>query len=324
MAAHTKSQMRSTVGVVLLAFVAACGGSDGWWNDGWHGHGASSAAAPGSTWRTPDGRLAVHVAVPMDVEACRPLEALGRVCTDGDRDGLTDAWEATVLEQLVPVVRLTIDDPFFADPEAKLVAIGRVHRRGDRRVLVNIVLAYTRDYGSCELGAHPGDAERVALLLDAPTPHDAVVSATFLAAHEGGTVYDEPNLGAMQYLDPPDEFRANGDTGPRWLVYASEKKHASYPNVAACEAARDLVCLVETCGTPLDASGFDFGDPGDVHPPVYNAGEADARLLSALDDIGFIGEDAWDDQAFCGGAPRSGACPPSIRSKLAHDPFLGR
>ncbi len=307
------------VSAALLAF--GCGGSDAWWDrDGARGPSFVGGPAPAFAWRTPEGRHAVHVSVPMAIDDCRPLEALGRTCSDLDRDGLTDEWEAALLERLTPVVRLTPDDPFFTDPEAVLVAIGRVHRRDDD-VFVTIVLAYTRDYGACGFGAHPGDLERVALRLATPTRHDAVVTAVFLAAHEGGTVYRGAGLDRMRFLEPLEDGRVCNDAHARWIVYASEKKHATYPDAATCEDARDLICLAEVCGAPVVDGAFDFGEPGDVRPQVHNAGEPDAPLLTALDAFGFAGEDAWDDRPFCGGAPRSDACPPSLRSKLLDDPF---
>ncbi len=61
--------------------------------------------------------------------------------------------------------------------------------------------------------------------------------------------------------------------------------------------------------------------PTTVSPPVVNAGEPDAPRLTDLAVIGFLDEDAWLDQEFCGGQGRQQGCSDSVRNKLVKDPF---
>ena len=307
---------------LLAGLVSGCG--DVGWNDlfatSLGDDPRAQRPAPARTFATPDGRLAVHVTVPMRVDACRPLEPLGIRCDDIDEDDLVDAWEDALLGRLTPVVRFADDEPAFTDPEARFAAVGRVAPRHDGHILVVVTLLYTHDYGSCGVGAHPGDAERVALLLEPYEDHDVVVTAVFLAAHEGGARFGPGELHHMRYVDDGNPAYASYDqrscgAEPRWLVFSSKGKHATYVSAQVCEDARKFICLEEDCGAP-----YETPQPFDRTPPVFNAGEPEHPRLQELDPIGFAGDHAWLDQRFCGGVGKRG-CPPSVRSKLLDDPF---
>ncbi|MCB9751059.1 MAG: hypothetical protein H6713_13805 [Myxococcales bacterium] len=58
----------------------------------------------------------------------------------------------------------------------------------------------------------------------------------------------------------------------------------------------------------------------DLLPASHNAGEQRSPRLTALDELGFPGEDAWADQPFCGGLGGR-TCASSVREKLLLDPF---
>ncbi|HHO50034.1 MAG TPA: hypothetical protein ENK18_03980 [Deltaproteobacteria bacterium] len=137
----------------------------------------------------------------------------------------------------------------------------------------------------------------------------------YTAAHEGeltdaGRTVAADGLWQLSFpLDP-----ATGQ--PRWRIYASDGKHATYGTKAWCEGASSVPCVEEDCG-------FEGGDPGVFAriPPVANAGEPDAPRLTELSRLGFPGEEAWVDQPFCGGQGRSWSCASPVVDKLTDDPF---
>ena len=226
-------------------------------------------------------------------------------CEDLDADGLVDAWEDLALELLRPTLRFDEAEPYVLDEEAALFAVGRVTPLDDH-VRVYLMLGYSQDYGRCGLTAHAGDSERVALDL-ALEGDDARVVALYTAAHEG-TVSDH---GAVHL---PEEVEL---LDGRWLVRASDGKHASYATAEACETAVLGVCIDEDC----DPDGVSDPAAYDRLPPVANAGEPDAPRLEGLGPIGFVGDEAWLDQDFCGGQDRSGDCSSPVLEKLTLDPF---
>ena len=103
---------------------------------------------------------------------------------------------------------------------------------------------------------------------------------------------------------------------PRWVVFPSADKHATYATVEICEGISPVPCLDEDCGPD------DVADPAlfDVLPLSFNAGELAAPRLTDLTPAGFPGDDAWAEQDFCGGLGGTG-CSSSVRSKLLVDPF---
>jgi hypothetical protein len=177
--------------------------------------------------------------------------------------------------------------------------------------IVFVVQAYSKDYGSCGVSGHDGDPERVALHVvarDGGGPGEVVVAGAYTAAHEytatdHGHLFTGADLAQLVHapVAPGDE--------PRWVVFPSASKHATYPTVAICEGISVIPCFAEDC---------DGG--ADLLPPVVNAGEDDARRVEALDVLGFPGEDAWADQDFCGGVD-STTCSAKVRDKLTIDPF---
>jgi hypothetical protein len=139
---------------------------------------------------------------------------------------------------------------------------------------------------------------------------------TYTAAHEGtaldhGLVLGEGELaGAL--------FEADDVTGePRWVVFSSDGKHATYHSIDACENAEWVLCIEEDCAP----DGVDNPEDFDVLPPFINAGEEDAPRWTDLSAIGFAGDEAWLDQPFCGGQGQGGTCSSSLLEKLVVDPF---
>ena len=143
---------------------------------------------------------------------------------------------------------------------------------------------------------------------------DWQIAKAYTAAHEGtandkGRVFAGGDLGMLTFADDP----AIGE--PRWSVYSSANKHATYGSIAICEGVSFLPCFDEDCA------------PYGVEPGPYtllfdyvNAGEESAPMVSDLAVIGCAGEDAWADQKFCGGLGGTG-CSSAVREKLLVNPF---
>lgn len=240
-----------------------------------------------------DGVLTLHTA--------EPPSCVG--CPDLDGDGLSDRFEALILDAFHPVVRVTSDEPFLTDPAPVLHQIGRVYPVSPSIVRALIAIAWHRDYGSeCGgLSAHDGDPERVAIELDVSAGRVAMARA-YTAAHEH-TATDRSHLYERAELA---EIEVTPDR--RWAVYASKAKHATYASEARCLDASALPCLRESCSAGAE-----------LRPGVLNAGERSAPLADDLTDVGFPGESAWADRSFCGGG--DGPCSASLLEKLTIDPF---
>lgn len=270
------------------------------------------------TLLTDDGRLALHSNLPPAIEACLALPFVDPPCDDLDADGLVDAWEDVVLDRLRPLRRLDEAESAVEDPAAVLADVGRVTTAADGSFRVMVMLGYSYDYGSCGFTSHNGDSERVVLGL-APLPAEGeggvVMDRAYTAAHEGtptdhGRTFVGDELGQLVLTPDP----ATGQ--PRWVVFPSADKHATYATVEICEGISPIPCLDEDCGPDGVADPAAF----DVLPAAWNAGEPETPRLTDLTRVGFPGDDAWADQDFCGGLGGTG-CSSSVRSKLLVDPF---
>ena len=284
------------------------------------GPGGSTTGEPAAlqmyTLLADDGRLGIHANLSPSIEDC-DSGTVDAPCEDLDEDGLVDAWEDGVLQLLHPIRRMDEEESLFDDAEAVIADVGRVSPGGPG-YLVYIMLGYSRDYGSCGITSHNGDSERVALQLE-PWPEEGpgglLVHAAYTAAHEGsvndhGRVFTGSEVADLVMDDDPQ----TGD--PRWVVFPSENKHATYATVDICEGISVVPCFDEDCAP----DGVTDPEAYDLLPSVHNAGELDARRLDDLGDLGFPGDSAWADQDFCGGLGGSD-CSSSVRSKLLEDPF---
>ncbi len=268
---------------------------------------------------TDEGRLALQSNLPWSMAECVALPELDVPCEDADADELVDAWEDVVLDRLRPLRRFDEEESAIGDASAVFGDVGRVTPGPDAgSVRLYVMLGYSYDYGSCGFTSHNGDSERVALDL-APWPEGGaggvVMAQAYTAAHEGtvsdhGRVYAGADLGELVMgLDPET-------VEPRWVVFPSADKHATYASIDVCEGISVVPCFDEDCGPDGVA------DPSmyDVLPVAGNAGEAEAPRLTELSDVGFPGDDAWAEQDFCGGLGGS-ECSSSVREKLTVDPF---
>jgi len=262
-------------------------------------------------------RLGFVCNLPSALVDCEAVE--GASCEDVDQDGLTDAWEDLLLGAMRPLRRMDEAEQMIGDPSAVTGDVGRVVMVGDR-FRVFVMLGYHYDYGSCGgFTSHNGDSERVALDLAADPaggPGGVVVAGAYTAAHENtandhGMVFAGAALDMLVFTPDPQTSR------PRWVVYPSADKHATYATIEICEDISAIPCLDEDCAPD------DVDDPAlfDVLSPFVNAGEEAAPRVGDLAEVGFPGEEAWVEQDFCGGLGGTG-CSSSVRYKLTVDPFL--
>lgn len=270
------------------------------------------------TLLTEDGRLAFHSNLPPSVTDCLALPQADPPCDDLDGDALVDAWEDAALDRLRPLRRFDEAESALSDPAAVFADVGRVFEAADGSIRMMVMLGYSYDYGSCGFTSHNGDSERVVLDLVALPSEGAggiVMRRAYTAAHEGaptdnGRVFAEDELDLLVVSPDPRTGQ------PRWTVFPSADKHATYGNVEICEGISAIPCLDEDCGP----DGVEDPSAFDLLPVVANAGELEAPRLTDLGPLGFPGDDAWADQDFCGGLGGTG-CSSSVRSKLLVDPF---
>lgn len=262
--------------------------------------------------------VGIRSALPMWDADCHALGDDAAPCGDVDLDLLTDAWEDAALDLLRPAIRFDEAEPLVNDATAVLVDVGRVAPAddGSGAIRVYVMIGYHQDYGRCLVSAHHGDSERVAIDLEPVGPGDADALGFYTAAHEGtitdsGHRFTDAELAELSFPTDP----ATG--GPRWMIWASDGKHASYGTAQRCEDAQWAPCVEEDC----EADGVDALAYTRV-PDVFNAGEEAAPRLTDLDGIGFPGEHAWADQDFCGGLGDDVfGCAAPVREKLLVDPF---
>lgn len=261
------------------------------------------------------GGLKLTTNLPMYFSDCENLRVSELNCSDDDQDGLTDVWEDLVIEHFRPMLWMDEDEPFSTDPNGVFAQIARIAPTNEW-VDLFIVLGWSEDYGRCGISAHPGDSERVALRL-VPDVETGSVSfySVYTAAHEGeitdaGRIWSEAELTELDFIADPQSNL------PRWIVYPSEGKHATYATIAHCESVSVIPCLEEDCGpdnTPDPNELLLFG-------PVINAGEEDYPRHDDLSVVGFPTESIWGEQDFCGGLGGQN-CSSPIREKLRDNPF---
>ncbi|MBP6629980.1 MAG: hypothetical protein KBG28_17490 [Kofleriaceae bacterium] len=304
-----------------LAVGAACGDDAPPTDEPDAGAGGRFVLAAAMTWSVTEP-LTLVTNLPSRQVACQALTSTGAPCGDADGDGLVDAWEDLVLDRFRPAQILDEAESAVGEVGAVLGNVGRVapvaRSSATTDVVVFIMLGYSRDYGVCGATEHDGDSERVALHLVTPTgggPGDVELTAAYTAGHEGeandqSVLFAGADLGRLEFATDP----ARGE--PRWQVFPSQNKHATYGSISLCESVSVVPCFDEDCGP----DGVTDPSPFQRLPDLVNAGEPTQPRVDDLSVIGFPGESAWAERDFCGGRPGP-SCSSPVRDKLVRDPF---
>ncbi len=284
--------------------------------------------ATGTTTLLPD-RLRLTTTVPRRTEACSALLDAAS-CRDADGDGLTDLWERIALHRLRPFVRMHAEEPLFRDYYGQVVAVGRVTPAADSHIRIILMMLYSYDYGRCGEEQHRGDIERVVLDLVEVDDTTTDVVGLYTAAHEGKSAGIDRSVLLTGDQFGEAEFAIDEVTGmPRWVVYASIGKHATYPSAGACSAGF-VLCLRDDCTAGSDTRYtllfdiYDVGEP-DALDFEFEGGMADSPYRATTPPPS--PEQVWGAVDYCGPIPEfsvggySSACCGPMREKLLLDPF---
>lgn len=195
---------------------------------------------------------------------------------DLDGDGLDDAWELETAQNYLPFLSL---DPADGCPRGGILFRLRPHP--DKPNLIHIVYdhLYEKD---CGLTAHAGDNEAFGLTIDPAIPAPAGILALRAVGHQATICEKTTSCGACGGLSPCSTAQKNGAAFP--VVFSSKDKHASYVEKDTCNP---ILSCFDTCALA----------PTSDAPPLVNAGEPSAHLVSDLTTEGFINEaNGWTEQ----------------------------
>ena len=255
---------------------------------------------------------------PISVDSCEILNVDGLDCSDVDLDGLTDVWEEIAMTHLRPILLLDEQEPFVYDPTGYFAQIIRIspHEVTNEWIDLYSVLAWSEDYGRCGITDHHGDSERIVIRLQVDYVENTVYFWNVYTAGHEGTLTDTSRIWNQEEMIEFDFMIDENTSFPRWIVYPSEAKHATFATIDHCEQISFIPCLDEDCA-PDNVISIDdwylFGE-------AINVGEEQTPLVDDLSDFGFLDERAWANQDFCGGLGGSN-CSSSILEKLTSNPF---
>ncbi|MDI1432076.1 hypothetical protein [Polyangium sorediatum] len=200
----------------------------------------------------------------------------GMIVVDQDGDGLDDTYEASLAESYLPFLSLDPDD---GCPRGGIVYRVRPHPDDATRIHIVYDHLYERD---CGLTAHAGDNEAFGVTIDPSIPPPAGILAMRAVGHQATLCEKTTECGACWDLPACATAMKDGALFP--VVFSSKDKHAGYVEKDTCNPF--LACL-DTCTLA----------PTSAKPPMVNAGEPDAPLVSNLTTQGFIhAANGWTEQ----------------------------
>lgn len=221
---------------------------------------------------------------------------------DADLDGLVDAAESELAEAFKPFLIFDSheksrrpDEPSTLFQVRPLGCAGPRSRCGGAPLTLAVVYLnlwqWDGGYGpssDCR-DKHKGDNQEVRLTL---VSRDDGLHFRVTEAAIGVFVWPTKS-GAVEFRD-----------GRRPAVYFSAGKHHQFFDTLL--DGKDSPHSDWGCNDNVDGKGAAFFAELNFRGLPSNVGEPEYPLLSALDDRGFPGEDAWGRRDFCGGL---GACP---------------
>lgn len=205
----------------------------------------------------------------------RVPEAPSQEEADSDRDGISDELEEQVARHYFPFYSLAAHDKC---PNHGMLYRVSPHPHADL-LIVRYVALYEYD---CGMRGHPGDSEVFSTLVDPARPPPEGILAVRTIAHQGTLCESVMTCGSVPGCRPCETGMRDGKPFP--IVYASVNKHGGYLSEQVCNFS--FVC--DYGGCTRQARGDD--------PPMQNAGEPDAPMLSNLTGQAFVRPDlGWSE-----------------------------
>ncbi|HTM22316.1 MAG TPA: hypothetical protein VL172_17470 [Kofleriaceae bacterium] len=227
---------------------------------------------------------------------------------DADGDGLAEGTEDCLVQASNARLYFDFHETWYSYDDGTQTwcfrndgIYARAFRSGAAAVTVKSVISYRRDCGDgfiVNLLPHDGDSE----------------SYTLHWGYWGNGVWRAGNVDLSTHFDVTsyavcaghDGFTAADYRDGRLIIYSSEKKHASYPDLRTCEAGNGGAdhCESDTYSYPGD--GW-WNDHGYSFPRIFNVGETGYRRLES--PYGQWDESFWKAQSYCGEQTGHGLCP---------------
>lgn len=200
---------------------------------------------------------------------------------DADSDGIDDGVEAVMATDYFPYLSL---DPTDQCPLQGVVYRLTPHPLDASKIHIWYDLLYERD---CGLNGHVGDDEVFGVMADPQVAAAAGILAVRAISHQATLCERTTTCGTL----PGCEACTIG-TVMRPVVFSSKNKHGGYVKESTCD--QNVVC--DSGGCTLAAAP--------ATPPMVNAGEPAAPLVSDLTAQGFItAANGWTEQALFGFDP---------------------
>ena len=184
---------------------------------------------------------------------------------DDDGDGLADAYEAEVAAAYLPFLSLDPDDDC---KRSGLVVRVRPHPADATKLSIVYDHLFETD---CGLDGHTGDNEAFGIAVDPMQPAPAGILAIKTASHQN-TACERVTECTTCSGDSRRACERGANGFP--VLYASKDKHGQYATKGQCGF-----------GTCFDSCTL---APAPHTPPIVNAGEPGAPLVTNLTTQGFI------------------------------------
>jgi len=192
---------------------------------------------------------------------------------DTDCDGIDQETEDAVARDYFPYYSLHPDE---ACSRSGIVYRVVPHPIDPAKLFVKYVVLYEND---CGVGGHVGDDEVFGVVLDPSIPAPGGIVSIKAIGHQGTACEQITDCGTCPDSNTCDTLDIAGVPWP--AVFSSKDKHATYAH--------------NDCNFVCDFDGCSENDAPFV-PPMINAGEPDAHLVSNLTTEGFINEaNGWTE-----------------------------
>jgi hypothetical protein len=205
---------------------------------------------------------------------------------DADGDGLGDALEQQLAADNFPFHSL---DPNDGCPRSGVVFRATPHPDSATHVMIWYVVLFEND---CGANGHVGDDEVFGVVVDPALTAPQSILAVRAIAHQGTICDSATTCGSLPGCNACTTASKNGASYP--VVFASVDKHGQYVSESTCDAS--FIC---------DFGGCALSSTPNL-PPLVNAGEPSAPLVTDLTAQGFItAANGWTEASLMGFNPWS-------------------